>query len=313
MSNEPIPSERLVVPGAAELLEQQQQRVYRRTDRLFAWLLWVEWLAGIVAALVVSPRTWAGSESHVHPHVWFAVVIGGLICLPAAVVAAYRPGRLSTRLVVSTAQALCSAMLIHLTGGRIETHFHVFGSLAFLSFYRDWRALVPATVVTALDHYFRGQFFPESVYGVLAASPWRWLEHAGWVVFEDVFLVASCVRSTAEMRLTAERNAESERRAAELTAMRDTALDAIVGMDHEGRITSFNPAAEKKFGHPAVYAVGRPLDELLIPAEARSGHNEGLKRYLAGGVGAVLNKRVEVEALHADGSRIPVEMAVTVV
>ena len=51
---------------------------------------------------------------------------------------------------------LMGALLIHLTGGRIETHFHVFGSLAFLAFYRDWRVLVPATVVVALDHLLRG-------------------------------------------------------------------------------------------------------------------------------------------------------------
>ena len=92
-------------------------------------------------------------------------------------------------------QVLWSALLIHLTGGRIETHFHVFGSLAFLAFYRDWQVLVPATVVVAADHFLRGQFFPQSVYDVLNAGSWRWLEHAGWVVFEDIFLVASCVRA----------------------------------------------------------------------------------------------------------------------
>ena len=84
---------------------------------------------------------------------------------------------------------LMGALLIHLTGGRIETHFHVFGSLAFLAFYRDWRVLVPATIVVALDHLLRGIFWPQSVYGVLVASQWRWLEHAAWVLFEDVFLV----------------------------------------------------------------------------------------------------------------------------
>ena len=97
---------------------------------------------------------------------------------------------------------LMGALLIHLTGGRIETHFHVFGSLAFLAFYRDWRVLVPATIVVALDHLLRGIFWPQSVYGVLVASQWRWLEHAAWVVFEDVFLVVSCLRSVAEMRQT---------------------------------------------------------------------------------------------------------------
>ena len=84
---------------------------------------------------------------------------------------------------------LMGALLIHLTGGRLETHFHVFGSLAFLAFYRDWRVLVPATIVVALDHLLRGVFWPQSVYGVLVASQWRWLEHSAWVIFEDVFLL----------------------------------------------------------------------------------------------------------------------------
>ena len=56
-----------------------------------------------------------------------------------------RPGVAMTRYSIAIAQMLMSALLIHLTGGRIETHFHVFGSLAFLAFYRDWRVLVPAT------------------------------------------------------------------------------------------------------------------------------------------------------------------------
>ena len=43
--------------------------------------------------------------------------------------------------VIAAAQMLSAGLLIHLTGGRLETHFHVFGSLAFLAFYRDWRVL----------------------------------------------------------------------------------------------------------------------------------------------------------------------------
>jgi PAS domain S-box-containing protein len=105
---------------------------------------------------------------------------------------------------------LMGALLIHLTGGRIETHFHVFGSLAFLSFYRDWRVLVPATIVVAADHILRGVFWPQSVYGVLTASEWRWLEHAGWVVFENTFLFIAIRHSIGEMRGIAERTAEIE-------------------------------------------------------------------------------------------------------
>ena len=82
-------------------------------------------------------------------------------------------GRACRRRATSSpsAQMLMGALLIHLTGGRIETHFHVFGSLAFLAFYRDWRVLVPATVVVALDHLLRGIFWPQSVYGVAGREP----------------------------------------------------------------------------------------------------------------------------------------------
>jgi PAS domain S-box-containing protein len=96
------------------------------------------------------------------------------------------------------------------TGGRIETHFHVFGSLAFLAFYRDWKIFGPATFVVAADHLLRGIYWPESVYGV-SAAPWRWLEHSWWVLFEDIFLVNSCLQSVREMRGIASQQAQLER------------------------------------------------------------------------------------------------------
>src|SRR6202021_676562 len=112
-----------------------------------------------------------------HPHVWVALLLGGgVISLPIAL-ALWRPGRSITRQIIAIAQMLMSSLLIHLTGGRIETHFHIFGSLAFLAFYRDWRVLITASTVVAVDHYVRGTFWAESIFGVLIANPWRWLEH----------------------------------------------------------------------------------------------------------------------------------------
>ena len=193
-----------------ELLNAQKLDLYRRTDRLFAGLMAFQWLAGIAAALWISPRTWIGSTSYVHLHVWAAVFLGGAISLFPILLVWWRPGAASTRYSIAVGQMLTSALLIHLTGGRIETHFHVFGSLALLAFYRDWRVFIPATVVVAADHMIRGIYYPQSVFGILTASPWRWLEHAGWVVFEDIFLLVSCHRSTEEMRTLAERQASLE-------------------------------------------------------------------------------------------------------
>ena len=197
-------------PRADELFTQYQQDIYTRTDRLFAGLMVLQWVAGILFALWVSPLAWAGAASRTHLHVWAAVLLGGAICAFPAALGLFRPGRPSTRYAIAIGQMLMGALLIHLTGGRIETHFHVFGSLAFLAFYRDWRVLIPATIVVAADHLLRGIFWPQSVYGVFVAGQWRWLEHSAWVIFEDVFLIGACLRSVAEMRETASRTATLE-------------------------------------------------------------------------------------------------------
>src|SRR5205823_6026339 len=119
-------------------------------------------------------------------------------------------GKPMTRHTIAVGQMLMSALLIHLTGGRIETHFHVFGSLAILAFYRDWRVLISASVVVSVDHLLRGKLWPQSVYGVLSAPVWRSFEHAGWVVFEVTFLIVSIHQSLGEMLNVAERQANLE-------------------------------------------------------------------------------------------------------
>src|SRR3989442_14865837 len=105
---------------------------------------------------------------------------------------------------------LTSPLFIPLTGGRIESPFDVFGWLAFLAFYRDWRVFIPATIVVGLDHVVRGIFWPQSVYGVLSATPWRSVEHAAWVIFENIFLILACRRGLQEMHDIANHRAQLE-------------------------------------------------------------------------------------------------------
>ncbi len=195
---------------ADEIFRERRRGLREHTSRLFALLLVLQWLGGVAAALLITPRTWVGLASYAHLHVWIACFLGGLIALPIAALALARPDDAATPFVVAVGQMLASVLFIHLSGGRIESHFHIFGSLAFLAFYRDWRVLVPATVVVVTDHLIRGIVWPASVYGVLAASPWRSVEHGAWVLFEDAFLVVSCVRGMREMRFTARQQAETE-------------------------------------------------------------------------------------------------------
>jgi PAS domain S-box-containing protein len=221
--------------SARKLFQGHRQLIYARTDRMFVSLLGLQWLAAIIIAVWISPQTWAGASSRIHPHVWAAVLLGGAITILPVFLGWTRPGATPTRYVIAVGQMLMGSLLIHLTGGRIETHFHIFGSLAFLAFYRDWRVLVPATLVVAADHFLRGMFLPQSVYGVLAVSEWRTLEHAAWVIFEDVFLVISCLHGKRDMWRQAVQSAQqntSERRYRSLL----TAISQVVWTtDAEGR------------------------------------------------------------------------------
>src|SRR6202171_2079405 len=222
-----------------ELFQHHREEIFRSTDRLFAKLMFFQWLAGILIALFVAPLTWAGQSSQIHIHVWAAIFLGGAISVFPIWMTHAWPGATVNRYVISVAQMLMSALLIALTGGRIETHFHVFGSLVILAFYRDWRVLIPATIVVALDHFLRGIYWPYSVYGVLTASPWRSIEHAGWVVFEDVFLVISCLRSINEMRSMANRTAALE---ASEQSFRQIFEEAPIGMAVVGLDERFTQA-----------------------------------------------------------------------
>jgi two-component system sensor histidine kinase/response regulator len=193
-----------------QLLAAHRRLIFQRTDRLFAALLLAQWLVGITFTWYFTPLTWTGPVSSVHPHVWSAVLLGGLVSLPAVLLGLIQPGRTWTRHLVGISQMLMGALLIHLSGGRIETHFHIFGSLAFLAFYRDWRVLLSASAVVALDHMLRGAYWPESVFGTPVVSNWRWIEHSAWVVFEDLFLIIAGQQSIREMRQVAGRQAELE-------------------------------------------------------------------------------------------------------
>lgn len=220
-----------------------------KTDRLFAYLFIGQWIVGILFAIFISPRTWIGEYSQVHIHVYAAIFLGGLIAALPVYLSFINPGAAINRMVVAFSQILFSILFIHLTGGRIESHFHIFGSLAFLAFYKDWRPVLLATIVTGLDHLIRGYFWPQSVYGVLTATPWRALEHAGWVVFEDLILFYSINIALKDLRLMSEKQAELEIAIVEINRANSEAttyklaLDnfAIVGItDNRGKITYAN-------------------------------------------------------------------------
>jgi hypothetical protein len=195
---------------AEKIFQEQKNSHFKKMDRMFMYLMAIQWIFAILVAVLISPYSWEGKEKVFHIHLYLAVFMGGGISLFPILLAYFKPGRVGTRHVIAFTQMLWSALLIHLTGGRIETHFHVFVSLAFLAFYFDWPLLVNATLVVVADHLLRGFLYPESVYGIVNPEWWRFLEHAFWVVFEDCILFWSCINGVRNMRESARRQVEVE-------------------------------------------------------------------------------------------------------
>jgi signal transduction histidine kinase/DNA-binding NarL/FixJ family response regulator len=267
-------------PRAQQIFDDHLRHLHQRIDRMFVVLMFVQWAFAIGCAAWLSPFTWDGATRHLHPHVWLAICIGGLLTLPVAYAGLRYPGRVGTRYLIALCQVAFSSLLIHVTGGRIETHFHVFGSLAFLAAYREWKVLVPATLFVAVDHLVRGLFWPESVFGVAATSDWRWLEHAGWVLFEDLWLVICCRQAVRETQTVARNQADLEQTNVALAAQTEAAeaanrakslflanmsheirtpLNAILGFTDLMRITEGLPADERHSYLDAVHKSGTHL------------------------------------------------------
>ncbi len=121
---------------------------------------------------------------------------------------------------------------------------------------------------------------------------------------------ASLARDITDEAASQEKLRRSE---AHKAAILETAIDCIIGMDQDGVVTEWNPAATRTFGYNPAEAIGRKVAELIIPPQMRAAHVRGLARFLATGEGPVLDQRVEVSALHQDGREFPVELTATAV
>ncbi len=159
----------------------------------------------------------------------------------------------------------------------------------------------------------------------VAASEGR-LEDEGWRVRKDgsrfwADVVITAVRDEAgslggfskvTRDITGRKQAEDTLRESEerIRSVIDTVHEAFIAMDTEGRITDWNHQAESTFGWPRSEAIGRPLAQTIIPAQYREAHMRGLQHFLATGQGPVLNKRIEITALHRDGHEFPVELTI---
>lgn len=151
----------------------------------------------------------------------------------------------------------------------------------------------------------------------ILATEYRMLARDGREVWvrDDAFFVRagdSRVLRGLLLDITERVRAEEALRATEALASSvvRSSLDAIVVMDHRGRIVDFNPAAESIFGYRGPDILGRPVAELM-PERYRERHRSGLARYLATGEEQVLGQRIELAAVRGDGAEFSIELTVT--
>jgi PAS domain S-box-containing protein len=143
------------------------------------------------------------------------------------------------------------------------------------------------------------------------------LEYAATVLSVELARVHSVAQ--AQLRGLADRDRDiAQARAAALSASEarqravlEAALDAVVSADQLGRITYVNSAFEQIFGYRAAEVIGRELGEVIVPPSLREAHRQGFARHLATGERRILDQRLELTAMRADGSEFPAEVTVT--
>ena len=139
--------------------------------------------------------------------------------------------------------------------------------------------------------------------------PERWVVIRGLIVYES----GAATRLVGSLRdITDRKQMESELRASEkrLRAILDTAFDAILTFDSVGRITGFNDAACRIFGHQRAEAVGKSITRLLLPPLYWPIYESEMRRYLQSGKSEIFGHLIEVEAVRADGTHIPIEVSI---
>lgn len=296
-------SERDLSPKGAALFNERLRSIREGTDRAFAVLSLLQWAFCVVVACSLTPVTWSGDAPSVHVHVVAAVVLGGLLAALPCVLAWRCSGCWQTRWTVAAAQAMMSALIILALNGRIEAHFHIFGVLAFLSFYRDRMVYAPMVGLVVLDHLVRGALYPESIYGLASPAILRSFEHAAWVLYEVAFLLWGIGRGLVQLREVCELQARFERQRDELeqTANQKTiqlneswleqqaqvdAIDRVQGRIEfrpDGVILDVNENFAQCMGYEPTELVGRHHRMLVPPEIAESEEYTDFWRLLAAG------------------------------
>jgi len=188
---------------AAQQIQAGLQAQREQADGRIFWLLVAQWAVILVTSFTLAAR-WNHSRLDALSSV--VVWVGGLSFLPLVMVMR-SPGSWATRWAVIVSQSVMSSLLWYISGGRPDTHLHLFAWLVVFALYRDVSALLAAVSITAVGHLivYAGSSLP-----VLAVDdPTLWLTNSAWIMWlagETAFLTTFVVLDRQALRNQAERD-----------------------------------------------------------------------------------------------------------
>jgi PAS domain S-box-containing protein len=238
-----------LVPSGRPLPENVWQRRYK----FLVGLTWFHAIAIALSGIVLGHRWDLHPRAFLEHGTVLHTAAEGLIVGVFAVLAGWRKaGRTLRATAIGFGLMSSSAILVHLSGGYIEFHFHFFVMLTFLALCQDWIPYLLAVGFVAVHHGVVGVLWPEQVYNHPAAfnAPWTW---AG---IHALFVLWSSVGTVIAWRF-------NERAFAQTALILEAAGEGIFGLDTEGTITFMNPAAARMLGVNVRAAVGKPIGSLV--------------------------------------------------
>ncbi|MGH2692677.1 MAG: ATP-binding protein [Actinomycetota bacterium] len=265
------------------------ERTWRRRHTGIMILLWLH------AAVVAAVAMFRGFT------LLHSLVEAGVIVIFAAAAANPAFGRRIRSIAAVLGLVSSSAVLVHLSGGNIEMHFHFFVMVVIIGLYQDWVPFLLAIGYVVVHHGTIGVLDPGSVYNHPGAIKHPWL----WAGVHGVFILAESVASMIAWRLF-----ESAHRQSQL--LLESAGEGIYGLDLHGRVTFVNAAAASMLGTAREDLIGKEMHPLThhtrsdgspYPAEECPIYDTFRKGTTA--------RQVDEVFWHADGTSFPVEYSST--
>lgn len=182
-----------------DIFQNMMDITYSSASKIFSVLLPIQYAILVILAFIITPNTWKGDTSSINQTLYTVLGLGLLAVGLPSYLAKVKPTETITRYAIAIGQMICSALLIDIFGGRIEAHFHILISIAFLSIFKDFKLILVATIVVVIDHLLRGFLFPISLFGSESPDILRIIEHAIYIIVLDAGLFIIISNSISEI------------------------------------------------------------------------------------------------------------------